>query len=135
MNKTSSFRQLPNIGVVLTEPVKTEHLRGDGVEQHPRGPADLLLRQGRHLRILLLRIHPNTLRLAPPYGETARKRRERACLKDLRRRGRGRGRRRGEGEGEEGAEAVVVGCGVGGDEEAAGEGGDGLEHGLQRVRA
>jgi hypothetical protein len=38
-----------------------EHLPCDGVEQHPRGPGDLLLRQGRHLGILLLRIPSNTL--------------------------------------------------------------------------
>jgi hypothetical protein len=53
------------------------------------------------------------------------------CLVNLRRRG--RRRRRREGEGEEGAEAVVVGSGVRGDEEAAGESGEGLEHGVQRV--
>jgi hypothetical protein len=38
-----------------------EHLRCDGVEQHPRSPADLLLRQRRHLGILPLHIPSSTL--------------------------------------------------------------------------
>ena len=62
MIKTGSLSQSVNFHVLLTmtEPVKTEHLRGDGVEQHPRGPSDLLLRQGRDLCILLLRRQSKT---------------------------------------------------------------------------
>lgn len=110
------------------------HLRCDGVEQHPCGPADLFLRQGRQLRLLLLRIPSNTLltRHIHPNEEKDKDARKTACLDGLRLRS-WYGLRRGEREREERAEAVVVGAGVGRDDEPAGEGGHSLEDGCQRV--
>ncbi|KAG8046019.1 hypothetical protein GUJ93_ZPchr0008g13976 [Zizania palustris] len=92
---TKGCNNMTSLNYSRRQKIEHEHLRCDGMEQHPNVPVDLLPRQDPRQGILLQRIRLNKSRNHLPYLRLQRRR----C------------RRRGEGK--EGVKAVVVGRGVG----------------------